>query len=143
MGGSPSLHIGYIQEDPGDNDFNNDDDAVYFEGDFNLLNPSDKFGWNNELPEPPAASALKSKLDEGDPKNVNEAIENLQAAFGDLKGMVFDTHVDSQADALEVLAHVGLSLADIVAGIDRINHRGKQWMCKIGNVEVLCNDSGI
>jgi hypothetical protein len=48
-------------------------------------------------------------LDEGDPKNTKEAIENLQAAFGNLEGMVFDMHVDSQADGLEVLAHVGLS----------------------------------
>ena len=82
-------------------------------------------------------------MDEGDPKNTKEAIENLQAAFGNLEGTVFNMRVDSQADGLEVLAHVGLSLAKIVAGIDRINRHGKRWMSKIGDVEVLRDDSGI
>ena len=82
-------------------------------------------------------------MDEGDPKNAKEAIENLQAVFGDLDRLVFNTPIDSRADALEVLAHIGLSLAEIVACIDWINHRGPQWMSEIGHVEVLCNDSGI
>ena len=34
--------------------------------------------------------ALKSKLDEGEPKNTKEAIDSLQAAFGDLEEMVVE-----------------------------------------------------
>ena len=32
---------------------------------------------------------------------------------------------------------------EIVLAIDRINHQSRQWMGKIGDVEVLRDDSGI
>ena len=132
-----------IQEDPKDVDFDDDDDTVYFKEDFALSNPPEKFRWNHELPEPTAAGTLKSKLDVGDQKNAKETIESLQAAFGNLEGMVLDMCVDARSDALEVLTHVGLSVSEIVAGIDQINRRGRRWMSKIGDAEVLRNDSGI
>ena len=67
-----------IQEDPGDVNFDDGDNTIYFEGDFTLSNPPEKFEWNHELPEITAASTLKSKLDAWDPKNAKEAIEGSQ-----------------------------------------------------------------
>jgi hypothetical protein len=43
---------------------------------------------------------------------------------------------------MEVLTHIGYSVAEIVAAIDRINRRSQHWVIQIGDVEVLREDSG-
>ncbi len=55
------------------------------------------------------------------PKNTKEAVEELQAAFGDLEGMVGDAWRSLHNDTIEVLNHVGSSVAKIVVAVNRIN----------------------
>jgi hypothetical protein len=55
--------------------------------------------------------------------------------------MVVEAHCGSRNDALNVLTHVGYLVTEIVAAIDRINWRGWRWVCQIGDVEVLREDS--
>ncbi len=84
---------------------------------------------------------IKEKLDEGDPKNMQYAVEELQVAIGDLEGMVVKARWDLHHNANEVLTHVGYSVLEIVAAIDRINWCGQSWANPIGNVEALWEDS--
>jgi hypothetical protein len=83
---------------------------------------------------------VKTELVRGDPRDANEAIKELQAAQGDLKGMVVEAWHDSHDDALEVLTHVGYSMGEIMSAINQINCQGCRWVSKIGDVDVLLRD---
>ncbi len=87
-------------------------------------------------------SLIKVKLDEGDPKDMLETVEELQSAFGDLKRMVVEARQNSCHNAMKVLTHVGYSVAEIVVAIDRINWRSQHWVSQIGDVEILQENSG-
>jgi hypothetical protein len=93
------------------------------EGDLVLTNPAKVFVWSNKL-DYAFDSLIKVKLDEGDPKDTLEAVEELQSAFGDLEGMVMEARRDLRNNAMEVLMQVGYSVAEIVVVIDRINWQG-------------------
>jgi hypothetical protein len=56
--------------------------------------------------------AIKAKLDDMNPKNAKEAVEQLQAIFGDLEGMVVEARRGSRNDAMEVLTHVDTSVTE-------------------------------
>jgi hypothetical protein len=57
-------------------------------------------------------------MEDSCPKDTLEAVEELQVAFGDLKGMVVEARRSSRSDALDVLTHVGYSVTEIVAAIN-------------------------
>ena len=109
------------------------------EGNLEFDNPPADFVWEHALEE----ATLKSELDKGSPKNSTKALEELTAAFGDLEGMVVESRRGSRQDALDVLTHVGLSVTDIVAAINRIvNKRGRRWVSQIGRIEELRKEIG-
>jgi hypothetical protein len=110
-----------IQEGHSDDD-QDDDDKDLFMGKGNLIlsKPPDVFVWSNETNK----VVIKEKLDEGDPKNTQDAVEELQAAIGDLEGMVVEAQQDSCHNVKEVLTHVRYSVLEIVATIECINWRG-------------------
>ena len=127
-------------EDEVMDDDEEDDDSEYnlCKGNLNLKKPPAIFVWDKDL----AERALKTELEEGTPKDTHEAVEELQAAFGDLKGMVVDSRRDSRKDTFDVLTHIGFSVTEIVAAIDRINKRGQRWMSDIGSIDELREESG-
>jgi hypothetical protein len=128
-----------IQE-VGDNDVDNASDNQV-EGDLVLSSPPSAFMWQEELND--VEGAIKAKLDDMNPKNAKEAVEELQAAFGDLEGMVVEARQGSHNNAMEVLTHVDTSMTEIIAAIDRINKQGRRWESKVGDVTVLRDDSGL
>jgi hypothetical protein len=128
-----------IQEVGDDNVDDASNDQV--EGDLVLSSPPSAFMWQEELDD--VESAIKAKLDDMNPKNAKEAVEELQAAFGDLEGMVVKARQGSRNDAMEVLIHVDTSVTEIVAAIDWINKQGRQWESEVGDVTVLRDDSGL
>ena len=87
--------LGNIQEGVGVNevdDVNDEDseDSEYemCEGNLHLKKPPTIFVWEKELAE---ERSLKMELDQGSPKDSHEVVEELQAAFGDLEGLVVDS----------------------------------------------------
>jgi hypothetical protein len=114
---------------------------LMIEEDLALSNPPKIFEWTNKLKA--LDGTLKTKLDEMKPKNTKEAVEELQAAFGDLEGMVVDTRRSSCDDTIEVLNHVGASVAEVVVAINRINKCRCRLASKVGDVSVLRDDSGL
>ena len=90
-----SCGLGNIQEGVGvDEDDNVDDEdskeSEYkmCEGTLHLKKPPTIFVWEKELAD---EHALKTELDQGSPTDAQEAVEELLAAFGDLKGLVVDS----------------------------------------------------
>ncbi len=118
-----------------------EDSDVSFEEDLILSAPPKLFVWKNEL-KVDYGILVKVKLEEGNPRNTKEAIKELQAALGDLEGMMVEACCDSCDDALEVLTHIGYSVGEIVAAINRINRQGHHWVSEIGDADVLREDSG-
>jgi hypothetical protein len=127
-------------EDKEMNDNEEDDDSKYdlCEGNLNLKQPPAIFVWDKDL----AERVLKTELEEGTPKDTHEAVEEIQAAFGDLEGMVVDSRRVSHKDAFDVLTHIGYSVTEIVAVIDRINKYGRRLMFDIGSIDKLREESG-
>jgi hypothetical protein len=108
---------------------------------FDAEDPPEVWTLAGDLEEP--RITLKAEMEDGCPKDMLEAVEELQVAFGDLKGMVVEeAHRSSRSDALDVLMHVGYSVTEIVAAIDQINRRGQRWVHQSRDVEVLREDSG-
>ena len=70
---------------------------------------------------------MKLKLDAGRPKDIAEAVEELQAAFGDLEGVAVAAREGAHEDCLEVLAHVGLTVHELVMAMNRANRRSQRW----------------
>jgi hypothetical protein len=140
LGGNIQEAGGDDDEDEMDEDEEEDegDDYDLCEGNLELENPPADFVWEHALEE----ATLKSELDKGSPMNSTEAFEELTAAFGDLEGMVVESRRGSRQDALDVLTHVGLSVTDIVAAINRINKRGRRWVSQIGRIEELREEIG-
>ena len=142
-----SRGLGNIQEGAGGGDDDDDvddddsDESEYemCEGTLHLKKPPAIFVWEKELTDEPS---LKMELDQGAPKNAQEAVEELLAAFGDLEGLVVESRRDSRKDALDVLSHVGCSVTEIVGAIDRINKRGRRWLSDIGSIDELRDETG-
>jgi hypothetical protein len=89
-----------IQEGHGDDNQDDDNEDLFMcEGNLILSKPLDVFVWSNEIDE----AVIKEKLDEGDPKNMQNGVEELQAAIGDLEGMMVEARRDSRHNAKEVL----------------------------------------
>ena len=87
--------LGNIQEGMGVNEVDDVDDEdsedseyKMCEGTLHLKKPPTIVVWEKELAE---ERSLKMELDQGSPKDSHEAVEELQAAFGDLKGLVVDS----------------------------------------------------
>ena len=142
-----SLLLDNIQETGGDDDEDEmdeddeEDDGEGYdlcEGNLKLDNPPPDFVWDNGLD----GISLKSALAQGSPKNTTEALEELSAAFGNLEGMIVESRRGSRQDAMDVLTHLGLSVNDLVAAIDRINKRGRRWVSQIGRIEELREEVG-
>ncbi len=74
-----------------DNQEDKDDDQLMEEGDLILLKPPKTFEWANEV----NVAGIKNNLDKGDSKNTAEAVKELQATIGDLKGMVVEARIDA------------------------------------------------
>jgi hypothetical protein len=130
-----------IQEDLGDDkQDDNKDDSIMWEGD--LLMRSHPSDWCPPGDLDNQRIILKKEVEDGRPKDTMEAIKELQVAFGDLEGMVVEARRGSCNDTLDMMAHVGSSVTEIVSAIDRINRRGWQWVRQIGDVEVLQEDMG-
>ena len=113
-----SRGLGNIQEGVGvdeDDDVDDEDseESKYemCEGTLLLKKPPTIVVWEKELAD---ECLLKMELDQGSPKDSHEAVEELQAAFGDLEGLVVDSRRDLRKDALDVLTHVGFSVTEIV-----------------------------
>ena len=142
-----SRGLGNIQEGAGGGDDDDDvddddsDESEYemCEGTLHLKKPPTIFVWEKELTDEPS---LKMELDQGAPKNAQEAVEELLAAFGDLEGLVVESRRDSRKDALDMLSHVGCSVTEIVGAIDRINKRGRRWLSNIGSIDELRDETG-
>ncbi len=130
-----------IQEGSLGGDDVDDDSDDLIKGDLALSAPPKIFEWTNELEG--LDGTLKTKLDEMNPKNTKEAVEELQVAFGDLEGMVVDARRSSRDNAIEVLNHVGSSMAEIVVANNQINKRGRRLASKVGNMLVLRDNSGL
>ena len=113
--------VGVDEDDDVDNEDSEESEYEMCEGTLHLKKPPTIFVWETELAN---ERSLKTKLDQGSPKDVQEVVEELQAAFGDLKRLVVDLRQDSRKDALDVLTHVGFSVTEIVGAINRINKRG-------------------
>ncbi len=110
-----------IQEGHGDGDQDNDNKDLFMcEGNLIVSKPPDVFVLLNKINK----AVIKEKLDEGDPKNTQGVVEELQVAIEDLEGMVVEARWDSRHNAKQILTHVGYSVSEIVAAIDRINWRG-------------------
>jgi len=141
-----SRGLGNIQEGMGvdeDDDVDNEDseESKYemCKGTLLLKKPPTIVVWEKELAD---ECSLKTELDQGSPKDAQEVVEELQAAFGDLKGLVVDSRQDLRKDALDVLTHVGFSVTEIVGTINRINKCGRRWLSDIGSIDDLCNETG-
>ena len=81
-----------IQEGHNDDDQEDeDDDQLMEEGDLILLKPPETFEWANKV----NVAGIKDNLDKGDSKNTAEAVKELQAAIGDLEGMVVEARIDA------------------------------------------------
>ncbi len=80
-------------------------------------------------------------MDKGDSKNTAEAVKELQAAIGDLEGMVVEARINARHSAQEILTHVGCLVTELVAAVDRINWCGRRWANHIGDVQALREDS--
>ncbi len=115
--------------------------TISLRGIWPCLPPPEIFEWTNKLE--CLDGTLKTKLDEMNPKNTKEAVKELQAAFGDLERMVVDAWQSLRNNAIEVLNHVGSSVAEIVAPINRINKRECRLASKVGEVLVLRDNSGL
>ena len=83
---------------------------------FDAEDPPEVWTLAGDLEEP--RITLKAEMEDGCPKDMLEAVEELQVAFGDLKGMMVEACQSSQSDALDVLMHVSYSVTKIVAAID-------------------------
>lgn len=101
-------------------------------------NPPAEFGCEDNLKD----VSLRNALEQGSPRNATKALEELTAAFGDLEGMVVESRRAACQDAEAVLIHLGLSVNDLVATIDRINKRGRRWVNQIGRIQELCKEMG-
>jgi hypothetical protein len=141
-----SRGLGNIQEGAGvdeDDDVDDDDseESEYemCEGTLHLKKPKTIFIWEKALAD---ERSLKMELDQGSPKDAQEAVEELLAAFGDLEGLVVESRRDSRKDALDMLSHVGFSVTEIVGAIDRINKRGRRWLSNIGSIDELRDETG-
>jgi hypothetical protein len=117
---------------------NEDNDQLMEEGDLILLKPPETFEWANKV----NVAGIKDNLDKGDSKNTAEAVKELQAAIGDLEGMVEEAHINAQHSAQEILTHIGCLVTELVAAVNRINWRGRRWANHIGDVQALREDSG-
>ena len=145
-----SRGLGNIQEGVGvdeDNDVDDkeseESDYEMCEGNMHLKKPPAIFVWETELDSERALErALKTELDQGSPKESQEAVEALQAAFGDLEGLVVDSRQEARKEALDVLTHIGFSVTEIVSAINRINKRGRRWLSDIGSIEELRDETG-
>jgi hypothetical protein len=121
-----------IQEGHNDDDQEDeDDDQLMEEGDLILLKPPKTFEWANEV----NVAGIKNNLDKGDSKNMAEAVKELQAAIGDLEGMVVEARINARHSAQEILTHVGCLVTELVAAVNRINWRGRRWANHIGDVQ--------
>ncbi len=103
--------------------------------------PPSAFMWQEELND--VEGVIKEKLDDMNPKNAKEAVEELQAAFGDLEGMVAKAQRGLGNNAMEVLTHVNSSVTEIITAIDWINKQGCWWESEVGDVTVLRDDSSL
>ena len=145
-----SRGLGNIQEGAGvdedddvDDEESEESDYEMCEGNMHLKKPPAIFVWDTELDAEHALErALKTELDRGSPKESQEAVEALQAAFGDLEGLVVDSRQEARKDALDVLTHIGFSVTEIVATINRINKRGRRWLSDIGSIDELRDETG-
>jgi hypoxanthine-guanine phosphoribosyltransferase len=125
-------------EDEMDEDEEEEREHDLWEGNMALRSPPEDFAWEHKLED----MSLKDELERGYPQNTKEAVEELQAAFGDLEGMVVESHRGSRKDASDVLNHLGLSVAEIVTAINRINRRGRRMVSLVGSVEDLREETG-
>jgi len=131
--------IGGSDEDEMDEDEEKERKHALWEGNMALRSPPEDFDWEHELED---MSSLKNELERGYPQNTKEAVKELQAAFGDLEGMVVELRRGSCKDASDVLNHLGLSVAEIVTAINRINVRGRRMVSLVGSVDVLREETG-
>jgi len=131
--------MGVDEDDDVDDEDSKESNYKMCEGTLHLKKPPTNFVWETELAD---ERSLKTELDQGSPKDVHEVVEELQAAFGDLKGFVVDLRRDSRKDALDVLTHVGFSVTEIVGAINPINKRGRRWLSDIGSIDDLRDETG-
>jgi len=103
--------VGVDEDDDVDDEDSKERECEMCEGTLHLKKPPTIFVWETELVD---ERSLKTELDRGSPKDVQEVVEELQAAFGDLEGLVVDSRRDLRKDALDVLTHVGFSVTEIV-----------------------------
>ena len=135
--------VGVDEDDDVDDEESEESDYEMCEGNMHLTKPPATFVWATELDSDRALErALKTELDLGSPKESQEAVEALQAAFGDLEGLVVDSRQEARKDALDVLTHIGFSVTEIVGTINRINKRGRRWLNDIGSIEELRDETG-
>jgi len=135
--------VGVDEDDDVDDEESEESDYEMCEGNMHLKKPPAIFVWDTELDAERALErALKTELDRGSPKESQEAVEALQAAFGDLEGLVVDSRHEARKDALDVLTHIGFSVTEIVSTINRINKRGRRWLSDIGSIEELRDETG-
>ena len=81
-------------------------------GGLHLVHSPVAFAWAYELKS--GDTSLIDKLEAGTPSDTKEAVEELHAAVGDLKGMVEETCEGSCQDCLEIMQHVGLTTDELV-----------------------------
>jgi hypothetical protein len=129
---------GDVDEDEMDEDDEEEREYDLCEGNMALRSPPGDFVWEHELED----MSLKTELERGYPQNTKEAVEELQAAFGDLEGMVVESRRSSRKDASDVLHHLGLSVSEIVTAINSINKRGRRMVSLVGSVENLREKTG-
>jgi len=132
-------HKGGGDEDEMDEDEEEEGDHDVWEGNMFLKSPPEDFAWEHEIED---MSSLKNELERDYPQNTKEAVEELQAAFGDLEGMVVESRRGLHKDTSDVLNHLGLSVVQIVTAINRINVRGQRMVSLVGSVDVLREETG-
>ena len=80
--------VGVDEDDDVDNEDSEESKYEMCEGTLLLKKPPTIVVWEKELAD---ECLLKTELDQGSPKDAQEVVEELQAAFGDLKGLVVDS----------------------------------------------------
>ena len=88
--------VGVDEDDDVDDKDGKESECEMCKGTLHLKKPPTIFVWETELAD---ERSLKMELDRGSPKDVQEVVEELQAAFGDLKRLVVDLRQDSRKDA--------------------------------------------
>ena len=130
---------GVGDEDEMEEDDEEEEDHDLWEGNMFLRSPPEDFAWEHDIED---MSSLKNELEMGYPQNTKEAVEELQAAFGDLEGRVAESRRGARRDTSDVLNHLGLGVAEIVTAINRINARGRRMVSLVGSVDVLREETG-